>query len=134
MLTGGRSAPAFAQAPEEDALARLFTSEAASADWFTPELLAEVPLADLQAIIDGVRGSLGGFVAVEPVAPGEYTVRFTSGSVAAQIALDAEGRIAGLFFGPPQFADPEAGLQSAVEALRRCRAASACSSRVTARR
>jgi beta-lactamase class A len=84
-----------------EALARLFTAERLEPDWFTAEVLAQAPITQLQMIIDGLRDSLGAFEGVNE-AGGAYEVVFSGGVVPARITLDAQGRIAGLFFSPPR--------------------------------
>ncbi|GIW31910.1 MAG: serine hydrolase [Meiothermus sp.] len=83
------------------ALERLFTERPARAEWFAPAFLQQVPLAQVEAILQQLLGGLGRYEGVEPDGP-NFRVNFERGVVPAQIALDSEGRIQGLFFRPPQ--------------------------------
>lgn len=99
---------AVAQAPlsPRAALERLFTERPAKAEWFAPIFLQQVPLAQVEAILQQLLGGLGRYEGVEPDGP-NFRVNFERGVVPAQISLDSEGRIQGLFFRPPQ---PKAAL------------------------
>lgn len=92
-----------AQAPltPKAALERLFTEQPAKAEWFAPVFLQQVPLAQVEAILQQLLGGLGRYEGVEPDGP-NFRVNFERGVVPAQISLDAQGRIQGLFFRPPQ--------------------------------
>lgn len=94
---------AVAQAPlsPKAALERLFTERPARAEWFAPAFLQQVPLAQVEAILQQLLGGLGPYEGVEPDGP-NFRVNFERGVVPAQISLDSEGRIQGLFFRPPQ--------------------------------
>lgn len=83
------------------ALERLFTQPPAKAEWFTPEFLAQVPPAQIDTIIKQLSDALGKYQSLRPDEP-NFLVEFERGLVPAQIALDPQGRIAGLFFRPPQ--------------------------------
>jgi len=108
---GEPPAPGESVTPQER-LAQLFTSASLSADWFSPAVLAQLPLGQLQAIIDQYRGTLGiyqwaeGLTPPSAAAPGAvettFQLIFDGGTVPAQIVLDNEGRIAGLWLGVPQ--------------------------------
>ena len=90
----------------QQALERLFTQPPAKAEWFTPEFLAQVPAAQIDAIVKGLTAALGAYQKVRSDGQ-NFVVEFEKGLVPTQIALDAQGRIAGLFFRPPQ---PKAAL------------------------
>jgi beta-lactamase class A len=79
-------------------LERLFTTQSVSADWFTKEFLAAVPIAQIQAIISQISQELGNFELVKPDGNG-FVLQFSQGSVPVQIVLNADGKIAGLMFG-----------------------------------
>lgn len=83
------------------ALARLFTAETWEEGWFTPEVLAQVPIAQLQMIVGQIASGLGEFLGVEGSGT-QYQVVFTEGSVPTTIVLDTQGRIAGLWFSAPR--------------------------------
>lgn len=79
------------------ALERLFTTEPLQAEWFTDDFLAEVPTAQLTTILMQITDQLGAYRRVEGD-ESPFTVVFASGTATAQIALDAQARISGLFF------------------------------------
>lgn len=81
-------------------LESLFT-EAVQAEWFAPAFLQQVPLPQIQALVAELGQSLGPLQQVETGVDG-YRLIFAQGTVPAQIRLDGQGQIVGLFFGPPQ--------------------------------
>lgn len=92
-----------AQAPltPKAALERLFTEQPAKAEWFAAVFLQQVSVAQIEAILRQLTEGLGKYENVEPEGP-NFRVNFERGVVPAQISLDAQGRIQGLFFRPPQ--------------------------------
>lgn len=82
------------------ALERLFTSDTIEEAWFGEAFLAQVSPNQVAMIITQVTDQVGEFVAVEGEAS-PFTVRFANGRMTAEISLDADGRIVGLFFQPP---------------------------------
>ncbi|HEY8497036.1 MAG TPA: serine hydrolase [Limnochordales bacterium] len=114
LWAGAAGAPdALAQADitPAAALERLLVSETVAADWFAPVFLAQVSVEQVERIVAQLRAGLGQLVGVEGSGV-TYEVVFEQGVVPAQIALDAEGRIARLFFGPPR--PKVSGLQEAL--------------------
>ncbi len=97
LLFVGAQAPLTPQA----ALERLFTQRPAQAEWFAPVFLQQVPLAQVELILQQLTGALGRYEGVEPDGP-NFRVNFERGVVPAQISLDTQGRIQGLFFRPAQ--------------------------------
>ncbi|MEM9164192.1 MAG: serine hydrolase [Cyanobacteria bacterium P01_F01_bin.4] len=97
----------MAQSPSPDLsqpaqmLERLFTTPTVEASWFADSFLTQVPLGQIEQILRGLTGSLGAYQGVEAADQG-YLLTFERGRVPAQIALDAQGQIIGLFFKPPQ--------------------------------
>lgn len=84
----------------EQALQRLFASEPIQADWFVPTFLQQIPLAQIQQVLTQISTGLGEVVSIKPTATG-YAIKFTQGTVPAQVRLTADSKIAGLFFEPP---------------------------------
>lgn len=80
-------------------LERFFKTDKVSADWFTPEFLAAVPIDQIQLIINQIKQELGVFKSVKPDGEG-FLLSFNKGDVPARIVLNAEGKIAGLLFSP----------------------------------
>ncbi|OUM99923.1 MAG: serine hydrolase [Firmicutes bacterium ZCTH02-B6] len=83
------------------ALERLLVSDNLEAEWFAPVFLNQISVEQVALIIAQLTAGLGQFVGVEGAGM-NYELVFEQGVVLAQIVLDAEGRIAGLFFGPPR--------------------------------
>ncbi|GIW24186.1 serine hydrolase [Meiothermus sp.] len=94
---------AVAQTPltPKMALERLFTERPAKAEWFAPVFLQQVSVVQVEAILQQLLNGLGAYQSVEPDGP-NFRVNFERGVVPAQISLDAQGRIQGLFFRPAQ--------------------------------
>lgn len=92
----------LAQAPltPKAALERLFTEQPTRPEWFAPIFLQQVSVAQVEAILAQLKQTLGKYELVEPEGP-NFRVVFEQGIVPAQISLDAQGRIQGLFFRPP---------------------------------
>jgi len=104
---------ALAASSPAEVLERLMTEEI-QADWFSPAFLAQVPLEQVKAIVAQLLPLLGSYESITEDG-GQYLVRFSDGILPAQISLDAEGKIQGLFFHPPR---PKAsGLDEAVARL-----------------
>ena len=89
--------PALA-AGEPEALQRLFETPRLEAAWFTPQLLAAAPLADIAALRDSLVARHGRFLDATPLGE-DWQVRLERALLPSSILLDAEGRIAGLWFG-----------------------------------
>lgn len=113
------SAPAGAQepaqAPETAMLREMFEGAPLRADQFTPDLLAQVPLPQLQAIVDQLKGLMGVVREVRIVAPGRYIVVTATHEMPVQMTLNAAGDVMGIFFSPP--ADLSATAESLLPGL-----------------
>jgi beta-lactamase class A len=82
-----------------NAIERLFTSPQIQAEWFDPSFLSQIPLTQVQQIVDGIQSELGPFQSVQ--AEGEsYTVVMAKGKVTTEIVLNNRGQILGLLFQP----------------------------------
>jgi beta-lactamase class A len=94
---------AQAQAPlsPEAALARILQQSPAQAGWFADSFLAQIPTAKIDEIVAMYTGQLGAFQRID-ASPDGYTVAMEHGTMPARIALDAEGKITGLWFGLPE--------------------------------
>ncbi len=95
-----RETSARAKTPEE-AIARLFTTSKSDAAWFTETFVTHVSTQKVDAIVEGSKQQLGAFSKVEERGGALYAV-MAKGRIAIKIALDAEGRIASLWFSPPE--------------------------------
>jgi beta-lactamase class A len=94
------SSPAATQPiTTNQAVARLFEGPIDPA-WFATSFLAQVPAAQVTAIIQSFTDQFGPLVEVAGTG-GTLTTRLEHAEMPTQVVLDAEGRITGLFFGPP---------------------------------
>ena len=100
---------------EAEVLLRLFTEEVRE-EAFAPGFLAQVPAAQVAAIVAQLKANLGEPEGARPLEPGRYLLELERGYVPTRISLDREGRIAGLFFEPP--VAKLGSLEEALEALR----------------
>ncbi len=82
-------------------MSRLFSEPALEAAWFAPAFLSAVSLDRVTALVTGLKDDFGGLVAVHLAAQGGH-VELERAEVPFTVTLDASGRIAGLFFGPPK--------------------------------
>lgn len=91
--------PADPDLTPQAALERLFTHETIEESWFSDAFLAAVPLTQIEGLIAQVKQAGG---ALQQVAGGSnpFTLRFVAAQTTAQITLDNEGRIIGLFMQP----------------------------------
>ena len=84
----------------ERTLESLFEEERVDRDRFAPSFLSEIPAAEVTRIIEGIKRDFGALAGIEATDDG-FSLRFARAKVPARIVLDDEGRIAGLWFGPP---------------------------------
>lgn len=68
---------------------------------FAPAFLAEVPISQLIPFLDQIRAQIGPVDRIEPDGDG-FRIETATHAVSAQITLNAEGQVAGLFFQPPE--------------------------------
>lgn len=94
------SAPARAQTiTTGEAIERLFVEGAVDPAWFAESFLAQIPAQQIALVLAQIVDEVGPFV--EAIGTGNsINVRFEHAEMDTQIALDAEGRIIGLLFGP----------------------------------
>ncbi len=90
-----------AQLSAANALERFFKTDRVSADWFTPDFLKAVPIAQIQPIIAQIQQELGTFESIQPDGDG-FLLQFAQGNVPARIVLTPDGKISGLLFSPPR--------------------------------
>lgn len=89
-----------AQPDPQAILTQILSGEMLAEDRFTPEFLAEVPLAEVERIVTQTRQTIGEITEITPE-NGRFIVRTASHEMAAEISLDGNGRIQGLFFHAP---------------------------------
>lgn len=95
---------AGAKTPEE-AVARLFTTTKADAAWFTESFVEHVSTQKVDAIVAATKKDLGAFSGIERRHDGLYAI-LAKGRVPLKVSLDAQGRIASLWFSPPELTEP----------------------------
>ena len=107
VLLSGFTALAFSQQPltPQQALARLFQQSPVQSEWFAPAFLNQIPMQQVDSIVQQCTATLGKFVRVDVAADG-LTLVMEHGTVSVKIHLDAQQRIDGLGFGLPQPAKP----------------------------
>lgn len=115
LLLGSLGAKAEPMGPERT-LESLFEGWGITAERFAPSFLAQVLPSEVERIVGGLTRELGALQAVERSDAG-FTLRFAEAEVPARIALDGEGRIAGLWFGAPQPLGAIAEQAAAIAAL-----------------
>jgi Beta-lactamase enzyme family len=81
------------------ALERLFTSPSPKAEWFADSFLSQIPLTQIEQIVEGFQASLGAYQSVQPDNDG-YLVQFEKGKLSAQISVNETGQIIGLLLQP----------------------------------
>jgi beta-lactamase class A len=98
---------AAAQAPltPQQSLARVLQQSPAQPAWFAPNFLAQIQTTQIDAIVKQYTGALGAFQRADAT-PAGFTLVMERGTAPAKIHLDSEGRIDGLWFGPPEPAKP----------------------------
>ncbi len=98
---GGPNAESAQISGPAQALERLFTHRPLQAEWFHPDFLAQVPLGQVQQIVDQLVAGFGGLRRVEP-AGDQFAIVLERATVPARVALDGQGRFVGLFLEPPR--------------------------------
>lgn len=119
LLVGTLACPGMTVAATEtpaETLERLLKAGAPAPDRFAASFLAAVPAAEVARLLDGLRKAYGPLRGIEPK-DGGFLVRLERATVPASITLDAEGRIAGLWFGPPEIAGEIADHAATIRAL-----------------
>lgn len=91
-----RRGAALAQATSpEQVLTQLFTADQLDPSWFSPALLKQVGLQDLQRTLTGLSGVLGTFQAAVARGTNQYDAQFTGGTAHLRVTFDDQVRIAG---------------------------------------
>ncbi len=107
--------PAQAQfSSDEEAIRQVLGSGVFEEAWFTPQFIAQVPLAQIREITEATRSAIGPVTGIEASSEG-FLVHTATHDMPVLIARDANGAIAGLLLQP---AVPRGiGLAAATEAL-----------------
>ena len=83
----------------EAVLEKLFTSEDIKAEWFASDFLAQVPITQIESIVNDIKKELGSYQGIEEDGS-DFVVNFSQGSVGTQITLNSDGQIIGLLLKP----------------------------------
>src|SRR4051794_12318832 len=83
VLTGG-PARAVGISPKT-ALVRVLTARPIQPSWFAPTFLAQVSVAQVQEVVDGLVGQLGSYKSVTSEPDGSFLVHYRDGTANAQI-------------------------------------------------
>lgn len=105
---------AQATVPPTEILSRLFTEPELQRVWFADSFLAQISLAEISQIIQGIEGSIGTYQSIEDVDNG-FVLTFERGTVATHLAANPQGQITGLLFETPQLS--AVSLEDALSAL-----------------
>ena len=89
------------RATPTEILSRLFTEESLQQAWFAESFLAQISLAEISQITQGIVSSVGAYQSIEDV-PNGFVLTFERGTVATHLALNSQGQITGLLFETPQ--------------------------------
>src|SRR5690625_1642615 len=79
----------------------LFTAESVDPEWRAPEVRAQIPASQFDLIVAEYVTILGAYESAEGTIP-NFRLTFENGHVSSQIVLNADGQIAGIWFGPPE--------------------------------
>ncbi|HLY01027.1 MAG TPA: serine hydrolase [Candidatus Cybelea sp.] len=116
--TAVAQSPAPAQSANDLARSRIDTmlrTGHADASWFSAGFLAQVSVAEVDAVIAGLMDKLGAYHSVE-FTPTKFIARFAKGTDDVLIHIDADMRIDGLLFKAPEIA--ASSLDDALTTLR----------------
>jgi len=83
------------------ALERLLSAEKLQEEWFSPLVLQQITLAQLEQIIAQLTGNLGAFQGVSE-SGSTLLALYERGEIPTTIGLDDQGRIATILFQPPR--------------------------------
>jgi len=83
-----------------DRIAGLFHTVPIPSDWFSADMLAAVPIAQIRAITQSLTTQFGAFASATPVKDGSYDVEFANGAATFLIFIGADGKIEGLIAQP----------------------------------
>lgn len=101
-ITAGHAASAAQTISPQAALERLMTAPRYQTAWFAPAFLAQIKPAQVEQGRAMIIAMLGSYQSVQPQKDESFIIQFQKGTIQAQIHLDGQGRIDGLFFGQPQ--------------------------------
>lgn len=82
------------------ALERIVRQQPAQSEWFAPIFLAQISPSKIDEINKYYADQLGAFVRIDTTADG-FTIVCQRGDYPSHIHLDADGRVDGIWFGPP---------------------------------
>lgn len=101
----GGAAQKLSNLAPEDAIARLLGSRPVQKSWFDQNFLAQIPLTEVQQIVDQYLGTNGKFQRVVLTDDG-YVVYLERAKFPARAALNPQGQFVMLWFGSPEPLQP----------------------------
>src|SRR3954463_10122094 len=97
-LVGLMAAPALAEDKEIVVLKAVLADGPLDLTLFSAGFLKAVPAAQLEPTVTEIIKTIGPVVAVEPKGGTTFLVETATHEMASELALDADGKIVGLFF------------------------------------
>ena len=101
VMAGVLASPALAGDKEIAAIRAVFAPGGLDTTLFTDAFLAQVPPAQITAIVTQVAAAIGPIVEIVPKGGQAYLVETATYELPVDIVLDGTGKISGLFFHPP---------------------------------
>ena len=99
IVTGSITPVAAGKTAEKEALMKVFTHPPdRRKDLFAKSFLDQVSIDDINSIIAQYKSNLGELESIKS-GEGPYTLMFEKGTAPSRVSLDADGKIAGLWFG-----------------------------------
>ncbi|MDC5586349.1 serine hydrolase [Acinetobacter baumannii] len=83
-------------------LSLIFADKPIEASLFSPQFLGQVPITQIQKIVDDLKVSLGALKSIN-VSNGSGTINFEKGELPVSISLNEQGQISTLWFSAPHF-------------------------------
>ncbi|WP_218663900.1 serine hydrolase [Acinetobacter baumannii] len=83
-------------------LSLIFADKPIKASLFSPQFLGQVPITQIQKIVDDLKVSLGTLKSIN-VSNGSGTINFEKGELPVSISLNEQGQISTLWFSAPHF-------------------------------
>ncbi|MBV6624444.1 MAG: serine hydrolase [Rivularia sp. (in: Bacteria)] len=83
----------------EAVLEKIFTSEDVKAEWFASDFLTQIPIQQIEFIVNNIKKELGSYQGVTQD-DNDYIVHFSQGAVGTKISLNSKSQVIGLWFQP----------------------------------
>lgn len=104
-LVFAQSSSQLQRSPQK-VLEQILVSKKLESKWFSPQVLAAMPLPKLQEALDQLktqaRDELGAYKSVQFIQDDKYRIMFERGSVVATLQLDQDGGVTIIGFSNPE--------------------------------